>query len=145
VFCLKDGPDVVLVPYALELLRDALDIRDINCAEMFFLFLRLTTTALGRDNRVNKALGITAELKVISQVVYLQQQVLPVFAYSGSSLMETMNYSSFDKWWMVRIEINVPRWRYLLGLQTKPLSISHSSFPTTPPVLQSLCYKRFSH
>jgi hypothetical protein len=37
------------------------------------------------------------------------------------------------------------RRRYLLGLQTRPLNISHSLLPTTPSELQSLCYKRFSH
>jgi hypothetical protein len=31
----------------------------------------------------------------------------------------------------------VPRCRYLLGLQTTPLNLSHSLFPTSPSVLQS--------
>jgi hypothetical protein len=40
VKCLQfeDGPDIILVPYALELLRDALDIRVINCPKRLFLF-----------------------------------------------------------------------------------------------------------
>jgi hypothetical protein len=58
------------------------------------------------DNRVNKALEITAELKVTSQVVYLQQ-VLPVLAYSDSSLKKTMSNYPSDMWWVVRIEINI--------------------------------------
>jgi hypothetical protein len=40
----------------------------------------------------------------------------------------------------------VPRWRYLLGLQTKPLNLSHFFYsPTTSSVLQSLCYNQFPH
>jgi hypothetical protein len=31
----------------------------------------------------------------------------------------------------------------LVGLQTTPLNLSHSLFPTSPSVLQSLCYERF--
>jgi hypothetical protein len=32
----------------------------------------------------------------------------------------------------------------LVGLQTTPLNLSLSLFPTSPSVLQSLCYERFS-
>jgi hypothetical protein len=85
----------VLIPYAFELLRNTLDIRDIHRTERFFLFF-LTTTALGPDNRVNKTLGITIELKITSQAVYLNQQVLSFLAYGGSSIMKTANNSSFD-------------------------------------------------
>jgi hypothetical protein len=33
----------------------------------------------------------------------------------------------------------------LVELQTTPLNFSRSLFPTSPSVLQSLCYKRFPH
>jgi hypothetical protein len=56
VFSFEDGPDSILVPYALELPRDALDIQDINCAKRLFLLFLLTTTPLGPDNRINEAL-----------------------------------------------------------------------------------------
>jgi hypothetical protein len=39
----------------------------------------------------------------------------------------------------------VPRLRYLLGLQTMPLNLSRCFYsPTTPSVLQSLCYNQCS-
>jgi hypothetical protein len=50
VFCFENGPDIVLVPYAPELLRDAVDIRDINCAQRLLLLFLLMTTPLGPDN-----------------------------------------------------------------------------------------------
>jgi hypothetical protein len=80
VFCFEDCPNVVLIRYAFELLRNTLDIRDIHRTERFFLFF-LTTTALGPDNRVNKPSGITIELKITSQVVCLNQQVLSCTRY----------------------------------------------------------------
>jgi hypothetical protein len=67
----------------------------------------LTTTALGPDNRVNKTLGITTELKITSQAVCLNQQVLSFLAYGGSSIMKAANNSSFDMWWVVRIEVKI--------------------------------------
>jgi hypothetical protein len=65
------------------------------------------TTALRPDNRVNKTLGITIELKITSQVVYLNQQVLSFLAYGGSSLMKTANNSSFDMRRVVSIEVKI--------------------------------------
>jgi hypothetical protein len=78
-FCFEDCPNVVLIRYAFELLRNTLNIRDIHRAERFFLFFP-TTTALGPDSRVNKTLGITTELKITSQVICLNQQVLSFLA-----------------------------------------------------------------
>jgi hypothetical protein len=51
----EDGFDIILVPYALILLRDALDLRSIYCAKRLFL-LFLTTTPLGPDKRIKGAL-----------------------------------------------------------------------------------------
>jgi hypothetical protein len=88
VFSFEDSSYVALIPYAFELLRNTLNIRDIHQAKRFFLFF-LTSTALGPDNRVNNTLGITTELKITSQVVYLNQQVLSFLAYGESSIMKT--------------------------------------------------------
>jgi hypothetical protein len=43
-------------PNALELLRDALDIRDINYEKRLLLLFLLRTTPLEPDNRINEAL-----------------------------------------------------------------------------------------
>jgi hypothetical protein len=56
VFSFEDGLDIILVPYALELLRDALAIRDINYAKRLFLLFLLPTTSLRLNYRINEAL-----------------------------------------------------------------------------------------
>jgi hypothetical protein len=38
VFIFEDGPEIIRVSYALEVLRDALDMRGIKCAKRLFLF-----------------------------------------------------------------------------------------------------------
>jgi hypothetical protein len=105
VFSFEDPRNVVLVPYAFELLRNTLNIRDIHRTERVFLFF-LTTTTLRPDNRVNKTLGITIELKIKCQVVYLNQQVL-FLACGGSSIMKAANNYSFEMWRVVRIEVKI--------------------------------------
>jgi hypothetical protein len=51
--------------------------------------------ALGVNDRVSETLGIAVQLKFISEVVDFLGQILSVLAYGGSSVVETLNQSSF--------------------------------------------------
>jgi hypothetical protein len=106
VFSFEDSPNVVLIPYVFEFLRNTLKYGIYTEPRGFSSFF-LTTTALGPDNRVNKTLGIATELKITSQVVYCNQQVSSFLAYGGSFIMKTVNNSSFDMWRVVRIEVKI--------------------------------------
>jgi hypothetical protein len=48
------------------------------------------TATLGIDDRVNKTLGITIELKITLQVAYFIEQML-FLVYGGSSIVKTLN------------------------------------------------------
>jgi hypothetical protein len=65
VFSFEDRPDVS-IPYGFEPFRNALHIWDVHRAQGLLLFIQ-TNAALGINNRVNKTLGITAELEITSQ------------------------------------------------------------------------------
>jgi hypothetical protein len=55
-----------------------------------------TTAILGINNRVNKSLGITVELKITSQVTNFIKQILSFLAYGGSSICEHAELNLFS-------------------------------------------------
>jgi hypothetical protein len=66
VFSSEDRPDVLLILYAFEILRNALHIWDVHRAQRLLLFIQ-TTATLGVNDQVNETLGITVELEITSQ------------------------------------------------------------------------------
>jgi hypothetical protein len=65
------------------------------------------TAALGINNRVSETLGITVELEITSQVADSFSQILSFLAYGGSSIVKTLDRTSFHMQWMVRVEVEV--------------------------------------
>jgi hypothetical protein len=106
VFSFEDCPDVVPVPYAFELLRNTLHMWDIHGAQRLLLFIQ-TTAALGINDRVDEALGITVELEITSQVADFFSQILSFLAYGGSSVVKTLDQTCFHVRRMVRVEVEV--------------------------------------
>jgi hypothetical protein len=53
-------------------------------------------------------LGIAVQLKVMSEVVDFLGQILSVLTYGGSSVVETLNQSSFHMGRVVRFEVEIP-------------------------------------
>jgi hypothetical protein len=90
MFSFEDGPDVIMIPYTFERLWNTFHIWDIHIAQRRFLLITITTT-LGINNQVNKTMGITTELKISSQVTNFIKQILSFLAYSGSSIVKTVN------------------------------------------------------
>jgi hypothetical protein len=52
-------------------------------------------------------LGITLELKIMSQVANFINQILSLLAYGGSSIVETLNQTSFHVRQMVKSEVEI--------------------------------------
>jgi hypothetical protein len=65
------------------------------------------TAAHGINERVNETMGITTELKMMSQIANFINQILLFLAYGGSSLVKTLNQTSFHMQRMVRFEVEV--------------------------------------
>jgi hypothetical protein len=65
------------------------------------------TAALGINDRVNGTLGITVELEITSQVADVFSQILSFLAYGGSSIVKTLNQTSFHMRLMVRVEVGI--------------------------------------
>jgi hypothetical protein len=65
------------------------------------------TATLGINNQVSKALGITVEMKITSQTTDFINQILSFLAYGGSSIVKTLNQTSFHMQWIVRFEVEV--------------------------------------
>jgi hypothetical protein len=59
------------------------------------LFIQ-TTAALGINDQVDEALGI--ELEITSQVADFFSQILSFLAYGGSSIVKTLDQTSFHMW-----------------------------------------------
>jgi hypothetical protein len=72
----------------------------------FFLFIQ-TTATLGINDRVKEILGITVELKITSQAADFFIHTLYFSAYGGSSIVKTLNQTSFHMRRMVRVEVEV--------------------------------------
>jgi hypothetical protein len=53
---------------------------------------------LGLKKRINKPWWITAELKILSQVINSMKKVLFFLAYGGGSTMQDVHYRSFYTW-----------------------------------------------
>jgi hypothetical protein len=49
------------------------------------------TATLGIDDRVNETPGITIEPNITLQVAYFIEQIVSFLAYSGSSIVKTLN------------------------------------------------------
>jgi hypothetical protein len=58
------------------------------------LFIQ-TTAALGINYRDDEELGITVELEITSQVADFFIQILSFLAYGGSSIVKTLDQTSF--------------------------------------------------
>jgi hypothetical protein len=65
------------------------------------------TATLGIDDRVNEALGVTIELEISSQAADFFNQILSFLAYGGSSVVKTVDQTSFHMRWMVGVEVEV--------------------------------------
>jgi hypothetical protein len=52
-------------------------------------------------------LGITIELEISSQVADFINQIFSFLAYGGSSVMKTLNQTSFHMWQMVRVAVSI--------------------------------------
>jgi hypothetical protein len=79
---------------------------NIHRAQRLLLFIRKTVT-LGINSRVNETSGITAELKITSRITNLIKEILSFLANDGSSVVKTLNQTSFHMRWMVRFEVEV--------------------------------------
>jgi hypothetical protein len=79
VFSSEDRPDVVSIPYAFELPRNALHIWDVHRAQRLLLFIQ-TNAALGINDRVNETWGIAVELDITSQAADFFNQILSFLA-----------------------------------------------------------------
>jgi hypothetical protein len=64
------------------------------------------TATPGIDDRVNKTLGTTVELKITLQVAYFIEQIL-FLAYGGSSIVKTLKLNLFSHVVMVRSEVEI--------------------------------------
>jgi hypothetical protein len=106
VFSSEDCPEVVTITNASELLRNTLHVWDIHRAQRLLLFTQATAT-LGVDDRVNEALGITIELEFSSQAADFFNQILSFLAYGGSSVVKTLDQTSFYMRRMVGVEAEV--------------------------------------
>jgi hypothetical protein len=56
------------------------------------------TAALEINERVNETFGITVELEITSQAADFLNQILSFLAYGVSSIMKTLNQTSFHMW-----------------------------------------------
>jgi hypothetical protein len=90
VFHSEDHPNITLVPYALEFLRNNLDIGDIHRTQRLNLFA-WKTAALQVNNRVNETSDITIQLKIASEAPNIIIQILAFLQYGGSSFVKTLN------------------------------------------------------
>jgi hypothetical protein len=106
VFSFEDRPDAVPIPYTFEPLRNTLHIWDIHRALRIFLFIQ-TTATLSINDRVNETYGITVELKIISRAADFIKQILSCLTYGGSSIVMTLNQTSFHMRRMVRVEVEL--------------------------------------
>jgi hypothetical protein len=52
-------------------------------------------------------LGITVELEITSQVAEFFSQVLSFLAYGGSSIVKTLDQTTFHMRQMVRVEVEI--------------------------------------
>jgi hypothetical protein len=66
-----------------------------------------TTATVGINDRVKETLGITVELKTTSQAADFFKQILWFLAYSGSSIVKTLDHTYFHMTWMVRVEVEI--------------------------------------
>jgi hypothetical protein len=73
--------------------------------ELLFLFIWITAT-LEVNDRVSETLGITVELKITSQVANIIDQIL-FLACGRSSVVRTLNQTSFHMQRMVRFEVEI--------------------------------------
>jgi hypothetical protein len=71
--------------------------------ETFALFQMTATLRI--NDRVSETLGITTELEIMSQAADFINQILSFLAYGGSSIVETLNQTSFHMRWMVRVKL----------------------------------------
>jgi hypothetical protein len=71
------------------------------------LFFIQTTATLGINDRVNETLGITIELEITSQAADFIKQILSFLAYGGSSIVKTLNQTSFHMLRMVGVEVEI--------------------------------------
>jgi hypothetical protein len=106
VFNFEDRPDVVSISNTFELLWNTLHIWDLHRAQRLLLFIQ-TNATLRINDRVDVTLGITAELEITPQVADFFNQVLSFLAYGGSSIVKTLNQTSFHTRRMVRVEVEV--------------------------------------
>jgi hypothetical protein len=70
------------------------------------LFIQ-TTAALEINGRVDETMGITVELEITSQVADFFSQILSFLAYGESSIVKTLDQTSFHMQRMVRVEVEV--------------------------------------
>jgi hypothetical protein len=75
-------------------------------SQRLLLFIQ-TTATLGIHDRVNEALGITAELEITSQVTDFFNQILSFLGYGGSSVVKTLDQTSFHMQRMVGVVVVV--------------------------------------
>jgi hypothetical protein len=94
VFSFEDHPDVVSISNTFELLCSSLHIWDIHRAQRLLLLIQMTAT-LGINDGVKETLGITAELEITSQDADFFNQILSFLAYGGSSVVKTLDRTSF--------------------------------------------------
>jgi hypothetical protein len=66
------------------------------------------TATLGINNRVSETLGITIELKIMCHATNFTEKILSFLAYGGSSIVKTLNQTSFRIQQMVRFEVEIP-------------------------------------
>jgi hypothetical protein len=69
--------------------------------------LYLDDCCLGINVQVNESLGITAELKIISQFADFNNHILSFLAYGATSIAKTLNQTSFHMPWMVKFEVEI--------------------------------------
>jgi hypothetical protein len=65
------------------------------------------TAILGINDQVYETFGKTTELKLTSQAVDFIKQILPFLAYGGSSIVKTVNHTSFHMKQTVRVEVEI--------------------------------------
>jgi hypothetical protein len=76
-------PNVTLILYTFELLRNTFQRGNIHRAQRLSLRIGKTATA-GINNRVNETFGIITELKITSQATNFIKQILSFSAHGGS-------------------------------------------------------------
>jgi hypothetical protein len=105
VFGSEDHPNVISIRHAFELLSNTLHMWNTHRAQRLCLFI--WTATLGNNAQVNETLWITIELKVTSQAANFFKQILLFMAYGGSSVVKTLNKTSFHMQRMVRFEVEI--------------------------------------